>query len=457
MNWNTLGIGILLGALFSCGGGVKQSEEVTEKVTEMEESQPLMKFDFGGDALAADCLPVKADMQYSTERGYGLLSHEAVKEGKREGNDALHHDFLISEKPFYFVVDLPAGNYKVKIGFGNAEEATFSTVKAESRRLMIPEVATLANELVTQDIVVNVRTPQINETEKIRLKSREFPYLNWDNRLTLEFGNKKPCITSVEIMEASDVPTVFLAGNSTVVDQEYEPWAAWGQMFPSFFKEDIAIANFAESGETLKAFVGEKRLQKVLSLMREGDYLFIEFAHNDQKPGGAHVDAFSGYKEMLKLFIDSARTKGATPVLVTSMHRRKFDEEGKIVNTLEDYPEAMRQTAREENVALIDLNTMSKTLYEAMGVDESKKAFVHFPAGTFPNQDKPLADNTHFSTYGAMQIARCIVESIKKSELSLANHLKENIPPFDPSKPDKFEDFFWSESPYVEVMKPDGN
>src|SRR5215213_922369 len=106
-----------------------------------------------------------------------------------------------------------------------------------------------------------------------------------------------------------------------------------------------------------------------------------------------------------------------------------------------DYPEAMGQAGKEENVAVIDLNAMSKTLYEAWGPERSIKAFVHFPANTFPNQTKELKDNTHFTAYGAYELAKCITNGIKLNIPSLANYLKGSLPPFDPSHPDAFEDW----------------
>ena len=229
---------------------------------------------------------------------------------------------------------------------------------------------------------------------RVRLKGRESDNLHWDDKLTLEFNNTAAKVCAVEISPAINTTTVFLAGNSTVVDQANEPWAAWGQMFPSFFKSDkIAIANYAESGETLRAFKGERRLQKIWSMAKPGDYLFIEFTHNDQKPGSSYLEAFTTYKETLKEWISEARKRNMIPVLVTSMHRRNFDSLGRINNTLGNYPEAVRQTGKEENVAVIDLNAMSKTMYEAWGPTRSIKAFVHFPANTFPNQPNELKDN----------------------------------------------------------------
>ena len=305
--------------------------------------------------------------------------------------------------------------------------------------------------------MVDVRTPRINPTEEIHRKPREMTFLNWDNSLSLEFNGSKTCVSTIVIEKANDLPVIFLAGNSTVVDQEHEPWASWGQMFPRFLKPEIVVANYAESGETLKAFRRENRLKKILSLMKPGDYLFMEFAHNDQKPGPNHVDPFTTYQDELRYFISEARKKGGKPVLVTSTNRRKFDETGKIVNTLEEYPEAMRQLAIEEHVPLIDLNAMSKDLFEALGSENSTKAFVHYPANTYPNQDKPLADNTHFNPYGAYELAKCVVQSILSQKLDLAKYVVDDFVPFNPSKPDSYKNFFWPASPFFELRKPDGN
>ncbi|MCJ8165945.1 GDSL-type esterase/lipase family protein [Pontibacter sp. E15-1] len=454
----------LLATLCCLAAGCKttQPEEAatitaTAAIPPAASSALLKKFDFGSGAVAEGYDQVLPGTAYTAARGYGLISKSPLEAISRKGKDALKSDFITSSAPFYFTVDLPEGNYEVTVLLGDAEGTSKTTVKAESRRLMLEDVQTPAGKVEAHTFVVNVRTPKINEQESIRLKSREVNYLNWDDKLTLEFNNDRPAVAAIEIREVEDIITVYLAGNSTVVDQEYEPWAAWGQMVPRFFKPGVVVANYAESGETLKAFVGEKRLEKVLSVIKPNDYLFIEFAHNDQKPGSSHVDPFTTYKEMLKHFIAEARERGAIPVLVTSMHRRNFDGAGKIVNTLGDYPEAVRQTAQEENVAVIDLNAMSKQFYEAMGPENSKKAFVHYPANTFPGQDKALEDNTHFSTYGAYQLARGIVEGIKSNNLKLAAYLREDVRPFDPAHPDAFANWALPQSPDVTAVKPDGN
>jgi hypothetical protein len=139
------------------------------------------------------------------------------------------------------------------------------------------------------------------------------------------------------------------------------------------------------------------------------------------------------------------------------MHRRNFDSTGKIVNTLGDYPAAMRKVAQEKKVPMIDLNAMSAVLYEAWGPKESEKGFVIYPANAFPGQDKPLLDNTHFNPYGALQIAKCIVQGMRNIGLPLASFLRENIPLYDPAKPDAVASFYWPLSPAIDKTKPDGN
>lgn len=423
-----------------------------------QENKPQSwKFDFGDGKIQEGYQQVTNQSVYSVEKGFGIIASGDIQMGKQKGTDDIANDWISSNKPFYFKVDLPEGRYKITLNLGSLNEASATTVKAESRRLMLENIVTKKGETVQKTIVVDVRTPRINATEEIHRKPREMNYLNWDQRLSLEFNGPNPCVSSMFIEPANDLPVIFLAGNSTVTDQENEPWASWGQMFTRFLKPEIAVANYAESGETLLAFKRENRLKKIISVMKPGDYLFMEFAHNDQKPGGNHVDAFTSYQDELCFFIHEAQKKGGKPVLVTSTNRRRFDENGKIINTLEDYPEAMRQLAVSENIPLIDLNAMSKELYEALGPEKSKKAFVHYPANTYPNQDKPLADDTHFNPYGAYELAKCVVQGIWDLKLDLAKYIVSDFGNFDPKKPDSYQNFFYPESPAATIINPDGN
>nr|WP_294907712.1 GDSL-type esterase/lipase family protein [uncultured Lacibacter sp.] len=426
------------------------------------EAQQSYKFDFGNGRIKKGYTAVTPQSKFANEKGYGFTAESEVTAVDR-GGKSVNDDYITSTKPFYFSVNLPDGNYDVKIILGDKKGTSATTVRAECRRLFLENIRTAKGKFVTETFTVNVRDSLIrdakgNIVKAVKLKPREYEYLHWDNFLTIEFNDSLPKICAIEITPNKTATTIFLAGNSTVVDQSREPWAAWGQMIPRFFAPGkVAVANYAESGEALNSFLSARRLEKILSLMKSGDYLFIEFGHNDMKQKGPGIGPFTSYKKLLKQYIAEVKKKGGIPVLVTSMHRRNFDKDGKIINTLLEYPEAVRQTAKEENVAVVDLNAMSKTLYEAWGPTKSIKAFVHYPANTFPGQTTKLEDNTHFSTYGAYELAKCIVNSIKEQNLPLAQFLRSDIVKYDPANPAAFESFYWPLSSFITSTKPDGN
>lgn len=381
--------------------------------------------------------------RYSEETGYGYDFTATPVKG--------------SKTPFFFSVRVPDGNYKVTVRLGSKKQAGVTTVRGESRRLFIESLATRKGEFVNETFIINKRNPFISEKESVRIKLREKHKLNWDDKLTLEFNGNAPLCESIRIEPAdSSVITVFLCGNSTVVDQDNEPWASWGQMIPRFFDSNVCIANYAESGESANSFIAANRLKKALSQMKAGDYLFMEFGHNDQKQKGPGKGAYYSFMTSLKTFIDEARARGAHPVLLTPTQRRSFDNNGRIRDTHEDYPEAMRWLANKENIPLIDLNTLTRTLYEALGPEASKRAFVHYPAGSYPGQTKAFEDNTHFNPYGAYQIAKCVIEGMKDAVPELAKHLK-SVPQYQPNAPDEISTFHWDDSPFTELEKPDGN
>ena len=367
-----------------------------------------------------------------------------------------------SAKPFFFSIGARDGNYRVTLVLGGPA-SSIETVRAESRRLFVDQLPVKARGSRRVVFNVNVRTPDIISTGgaatdgtsvQVHLKPREIGALDWDHKLTLEFNGDNPSVRSISIEPVDDIPTLYIAGDSTVVDQTMEPWAAWGQMLPSFFGPKIAIANEAESGETIRSFVSEHRLQKIMSTMRAGDYLMIQFGHNDQKPGKEYVPAATDFTTYLLQYIAETRAHQSTPILVTPMNRRNFDVDGKIVQTLGEYPEAMRQVAKQKRLALIDLNAFSKTLFEALGPEGTLHAFVHYPANTFPDQPVALADNTHFTSYGAYELARVIVQSMKDQNLPLARYLRPGIAHFDPAHPDPFSKWTLPPSPSYSTETP---
>ncbi len=386
------------------------------------------------DASEVNAVQLTANSVYSPSTpGFDLNTVPEVKEG-----------FCASDKPFFFSAALPEGSYRVTVSFGSSQP-TSTAVRAEARRLMIEQVVITPGTPMTLSFDINLRVPQIagDPNHQVKLKPREIGSLDWDDKLTLEFNGGHPSIHSI-IIEPIHETTVYLAGDSTVVDQEVEPWAAWGQMLPRFFRPGVVIANHAESGETIRSFVTEQRLAKIMSLIQPGDYLFIQFAHNDQKPNAVSPD---DYKTLLADYISQTRARGATPVLVTSMNRRTFDVAGKITNSLSPYPEAMREVAAGQHVALIDLNAMSKTLFETMGPEASMKVFMHYPANAIPNHLEAISDDTHFNSYGAYELARCVLHGIRAAKLPLADFLSAEVADFDPAQPDSLATFHLPPTP----------
>lgn len=361
-----------------------------------------------------------------------------------------------STAPYFFSVKVPDGNYHVTVTLGSKKRAGNTTVRGESRRLFIENQPTQKGELKEYSFTINKRNPVINEQESVRIKPRERNKRNWDNRLTLEFNGEAPVCSKIVIKRVEDVPTIFLCGNSTVVDQDNEPWASWGQMIPRFFTDKVCFANYAESGESSNTFIAAGRLKKALSQMKAGDYILVEFGHNDEKQKKPGCGAWGHFIHHLKIYIDEARARGAHPVLVTPTQRRNFKGD-KLVDTHGEFPEAVKFLAEKTGVPVIDLQQMTTVLYETLGVEDSKKALVHYPAGTWPGQTKAFADNTHFNPYGAYQIAKCVIEGIKNAQLPLVQFLREDYQAYDPAHPDAFDSFKWNNSPFTEIEKPDGN
>ena len=411
------------------------------------------KFSFGPAKEVPGYIKVGPSQKYSPETGYGFDFGTIPFAVDRGGKKPLTSGFITSDKPFFFSVKLPEGNYNIKITVGDIKEASQTTVRVESRRLIFEKIKTEPGRFQKLAATVNIRVPSIGNTgEEVIRKPREQNKLDWDNKLTFEFSDKRPCICALEISRVYDVVTIFLAGNSTVVDQDDDPWASWGQMFPRFLKQGAAVSNQAESGLSLGSFLSSNRFKKVLDMMRPGDYLFIEFGHNDQKEKGPDDGAFKSYSERMRFFVDEFRSKGGIPVIVSPANRRSFGEDGKIINSLGDYPEAARQVASELDVPFIDLNGMTKTLYEHLGQENSKKLFVIYPENSFPWEPKALNDNTHFNSYGAYELTKCIIKGIRENNIGLKKYLIKGLPLFNPAKPDPFEEFSLPLSPHSPVI-----
>ena len=419
-------------------------------------AQENWKFEFGKETHAVSTNIITENVRFSNETGFGFDIEN--QDHVRIVSPADHEPgYCTADVPFYFSAKVPEGTYEVIILAGNPVMPSELTVKAEARRLMIDRLALEKGETAELKFTVSVRSPLISEGKSIQLKPREENYMNWDNRLSLEFSGTNQAILKIEIRPKKNYTTIFLAGNSTVTDQDREPWASWGQMITPYFDQSVSVANYAESGESLASFKASGRLDKVLSMMKPGDYLFIEFGHNDQKRKGEGIGPWTSYTDLLKEFIIRSREKGGIPVLLTPTQRRSFNKRGRIEYTHGDYPDAMRKVAREMDVPLIDLNRMTKKMYESWGPDDSKKAFVHYPEGTFPGQESALEDNTHFNSFGAHEIALCVLSGIMENELDIDGTIIHFKAPYDPHHPNRFSDWHLPMSPRFISKKTEGN
>ena len=221
---------------------------------------------------------------------------------------------------------------------------------------------------------------------------------------------------------------IFLIGDSTMADKPIidNPEHGWGQMLPIFFTRNVAIFNYAKNGRSTRSFLYEGRWDSVVHQLREGDYVFIQFGHNDSKKDDTsrYAAPRTDYKNNLLRFVREAREKKAIPVLLTPVNRRKYDSSGKFIDQHGEYPDVVREIATAENVPFIDLHKKSKTLLEKLGPEESKKLFL---LSVQPNIYHALPngkdDNTHFTRVGAAQIAQLVVKGIQESHLPLEKEI----------------------------------
>ena len=212
---------------------------------------------------------------------------------------------------------------------------------------------------------------------------------------------------------------IFWAGDSTVKQNDYTcfPQTGMGQAFGLFIKRNIRIENYAQNGRSTKSFISEGRLDAIDRKINEGDFLFIQFGHNDEKiDEERHTDAFKDYQENLSKFIEVAKKHGAHPVLITPLYRRLFNEDGKtmVENTHLEYPQAMLQLGEKLGVSVVDLCLKSKKLIEEVGDEASKEWFNHIPAGKYPNFPEGKEDNSHLRYEGAYRFCMIVAEELKQ-------------------------------------------
>jgi lysophospholipase L1-like esterase len=221
--------------------------------------------------------------------------------------------------------------------------------------------------------------------------------------------------------------TIFIAGDSTACDYEESsrPMTGWGQMLSEFFTKEVRVINAALSGRSSKSFIDEGHLEPIQNQIQTGDFFLIQFGHNDQKEDTErHTEPESDYQTFLTRYIDVARSKGATPVLLTSVNRYRFDDAGRLIPTHGQYPAAMIGLGAALKVAVIDITEKSRVLFEELGPEQALKLFLNLEPNQHPNYPEGVADRTHFAPEGAFAIAKLVVDGIREQGLTLTQYVK---------------------------------
>lgn len=221
--------------------------------------------------------------------------------------------------------------------------------------------------------------------------------------------------------------TIFMIGDSTMANKDItggNPERGWGMVLPCYFSEEVCIDNHAVNGRSSKSFIDEGRWENVIGRVKKGDYVFIQFGHNDEKPKpDRHTDPGSTFDDNLRRFVNETRAKGGIPVLFNSIVRRNFDESGTLVDTHGAYLDSPRNVARELGVTFIDMNRITHDLVQGLGPEESKKLFMWVEPNTVPALPQGRKDDTHLNVQGARIVAGLAADAIAKAIPELAEYL----------------------------------
>jgi len=231
--------------------------------------------------------------------------------------------------------------------------------------------------------------------------------------------------------------TIHMIGDSTMANKPVipaNPERGWGQLFHMYFNDSVRVENYAQNGRSTKSFINEGRWAKVVAALKPGDFVIIQFGHNDEKTNNVKVGTapFGEFTENLTRFVRESRQHQATPILATPVARRKFDESGTLTNSHGVYPEAVRKVAAKKNVPLLELTVATEKLLQQLGPESSKRLFDWIPAGEFAPDSKPLEDDTHFNAYGASRVCDLAVLELEAKVPALAAHLSRKTPGKNP-------------------------
>ncbi len=369
-----------------------------------------LTFDFGSGAVAANAVGIGAGTAYTAESRAGFVNPAAVAATDRGGSDALRSDFA-TVGDTEFVVDVPNADYTVDVIAGDAAGATDISITAE-QMAKVQQTAKAAGQYLEMSFDIAVV----------------------DGQLNLDFGGTAANINALVLTQKSPrqagaKPTVWVTGDSTVQSytSDYAPQAGWGQMIDRYLSDGVVVENKAIGGRSSKNFISQGRLDEVLRGIRPGDYLFVQFGHNDNSKGvDDRYAAPADYAEYLRTYVDGAVQRGATPILVTPVSRRSFNAETGAFNvSFPEYVAAASELARDTGTGLVDLSASSLAYLDSIGPEAALSVFLHVPAGVYPSRPSGTADDTHFQEYGAIQMARLVAADVAKLDIPLAAQVVE--------------------------------
>ncbi|NGZ74684.1 rhamnogalacturonan lyase family protein [Saccharibacillus alkalitolerans] len=372
--------------------------------SEAAEPVTAYKFDFGSGRAAEGYIPVTADHAYIEGGGYGFADTSLTEDENRETGDALTGDFT-RVNATSFLAEMEPGNYRVTMTVGDAEESTSTGVVAEQMtKLPLSSIAKGEFKEATYDVALI------------------------DGVFNFEFSGNSPKINALTIERLPDNgtgerPVIYLASDSTVANytESYRPQAGWGETLGQYFDlEKVSVDNRAVGGLSSKTFLTGGYLNDLLLDVHEGDYLFMQWSHNDSTPSRPERYLTpEQFKVYLKTYIDGARQRGAVPVLVTPVNRRDYT--GDVLNkSFPEYVRAMKETAEETGTSLVDLNQASWEYFNELGPEGTKSIFMWVDG---------KEDNTHLQMNGAIEVSKLVAGLVKELNIPLSAFVKSGDEP----------------------------
>jgi fibronectin type 3 domain-containing protein/lysophospholipase L1-like esterase len=373
----------------------------------------VLSLDFGPGALAEGATRVDATTAWSPTQRVGFVETSKVTASDRGTADPVRSDF-VTVGDTELVVDLPNGDYTVSLVAGDPAGPTDIALTVEQMAKVQRTTRTAGQFLEMQFEIAVV-----------------------DGQLNVEVTGATANLSSLVITKqaartAGARPNVWVTGDSTVQSYtaDFVPQAGWGQMLDRYLSDDVTVTNKAIGGRSSKNFISQGRLDEVLLDIRPGDYLFTQFGHNDNSYGvDDRFAAPADYREYLRTFVEGARQRGATPVVVTPVSRRDYAADGTVNVSFPAYVDAARSLAAETGTHLVDLSASSRAYLQEIGPEQAKSVFLWVPAGVYPNRPHGTQDDTHFQEYGAIQLARLVATDVQGLDDPLAAEVEQAEPP----------------------------